>query len=360
MKWAAQLANCSPCSILDFSASINPLGPPASAIATLHAQLHTHLQSLRSYPDPTYHHLRHAIGRFHAIDPDWIIPGNGAAELITWICHDLAESSRQHDQSTMLLTPAFGDYERALSAFGGSIHKYPLNLDMLLAATHAAQLIPQAPLSGSSLLLNNPHNPTGIMFSADSVERACRQLSPVVVDEAFMDFLPPERQQSAIHRVEAYPNLVVMRSLTKFYSLPGLRIGYAIAHPDHIRRWQRWRDPWPVNALAEAAAIAVLSDTDFQQKTWQWLETARSEMMTGLVSIPGLLPFPATANFVLVRSSIPVPPLQRWLLQHYRILIRDCISFPELGDRYFRIAIRTSEENTRLLNALTKGLQALS
>jgi histidinol-phosphate/aromatic aminotransferase/cobyric acid decarboxylase-like protein len=167
-----------------------------------------------------------------------------------------------------------------------------------------------------------------------------------------MDFLPPDRQQSVIPAIAQNPNLVVLRSLTKFYSLPGLRLGYCIAHPDLLKRWQSWRDPWPVNSLAAAAAIAVLSDTQFQQQTWDWLETARDRLFQGLSQIPSLQPYPGAANFILVKSSQSVTALQTKLLQQHQILVRDCISFPELGDRFFRVAVRTQAENDRLIAAL--------
>ena len=386
LLWAAQVANCSPFDILDVSANINPLGPPESAIAAIQASL----GSLRSYPNPSYRVLRQAIGRFHNIDPEWIMPGNGAAELLTWIGRDLTTSSSLGRASVNLVTPAFGDYERALAAFDANITKHPLDLNSLSipreksTAQHESEYSVQSvdlrdvlqevgtpsslgcsqspsnyhePNFSDALLLNNPHNPTGVLFSLSSIEESCRHLERIVIDEAFMDFLRPDRQQSLVNRVEASPNLVILRSLTKFYSCPGLRIGYAIAHPDHMKKWQQWRDPWPVNTLAEAAAIAVLQDSEFQEQTWQWLVSARSQLFKGLSAIPGLTPLPGVANFLLVRSQCSVAVLQQWLLRQHRILIRDCASFPELGDRYFRMAVRTDKENITVLNALEEGMQ---
>ena len=117
-------------------------------------------------------------------------------------------------------------------------------------------------------------------------------------------------------------------------------MGCAIAHPDRLRRWQLQRDPWPVNALAAAAAAAVVRDAVFEQKTRDWLPVARQELFEGLANLPGLRPFPGAANFLLVESSISVSLIQKSLLERHRILIRDCLSFPELGDRFFRVAVR--------------------
>ena len=159
--------------------------------------------------------------------------------------------------------------------------------------------------------------------------------------------------------VPSHPNLVILRSLTKFYSLPGLRIGYAIAHPERLQRWQAWRDPWCVNSLAVAAGIAVLEDVEFQQQTWDWLKQAKSQLFTGLSQISGLTPLPNAANYLLVQTEVASSLLQKELLQKDKILIRDCLSFPELGDRYFRVAVRLEHENQKLINALSLGCRLL-
>ncbi len=353
IAWAASLAGCSPLDILDFSASINPLGPPPLAIAAIQASW----DSLTHYPDPRYLHLRQVLATHHQIDPDWVLPGNGSAELLTWASRELAELP-----STALITPAFGDYFRALKSFGATLHHCPIALSYPLTSSQGnvaltvSPTLPSSLTSAAGLLLNNPHNPTGAMFSVEAIRPLLERFSLVVIDEAFMDFVLPNQQQSLIAFITQYPNLVILRSLTKFYSLPGLRLGYAIAHPDRLQRWQEWRDPWSVNVLAEAAAIAVLQDTVFQHQTFDWLEQTRSPLYHQLANIPGLRPLPGVANYFLVQSDYPVLQLQQELLQHHKILIRDCISFAELGDRYFRIAIRTAPENDRLLKGLTQIL----
>lgn len=345
LAWASALANCPPEAILDFSASINPLGLPASAIAAMQ----THLSDLCAYPDPSYFKLRSVLGQFHNISPDSILPGNGSAELLTWAGRELAEL-----EAVVLPTPAFGDYYRALQAFQATIVPCPLHLSH--QQTWVSSEFPITPAKTIGLLLNNPHNPTGILQSPTAILPLLDQFGLVVVDEAFMDFLLPERQQSLIEQVLDYPNLVVLRSLTKFYSLPGLRVGYAIAHPDRLRRWQQWRDPWSVNTLAAVVGETVVQDVDFQQQTWDWLVPAREQLWQGLAALPGLYPYPGTANFLLVRSQPSVIDLQTQLLQRHQILIRDCLSFPELGDHFFRVAVRTLSENQRLLVGLAEVL----
>ena len=348
LNWAARIAGCPISALTDFSASINPLGTPQSAIAAIVNSTN----QLTAYPDPQYTELRSHLAHHHQIDPEFILPGNGSAELLTWAGRELAQQ-----KFTYLITPAFSDYQRALNAFGGKIISCPLNLNLpnlwaspLSPSSHLP--IPPSPHLNSGLLLNNPHNPTGKLWAKEEILPYLAQFSLVVIDEAFMDFLTPSQEQSLMPMVRDHSNLVILRSLTKFYSLPGLRIGYAIAHPTRLTRWQKWRDPWSVNTLAAAATAAAIQDQEFQQQTWDWLHHARGQLLAQLQQIPGLQPFAGAANYLLVRTEQSATKLQEKLLQDYQIVIRDCLSFPELGDRYFRIAVRLPEENDRLVEAI--------
>ena len=356
LVWAAGLARCSPRELLDFSASISPLGPPHSVLEAFQAAF----LSVVAYPDPEYGELREAIAHYHKVPIDHILPGNGAAELLTWAARDLSERSR----TCFLATPNFSDYDRALKAFGS----HSASVSLLNAngwqleswdATFLKNMPKEALLKDCGFLLNNPHNPTGALITRKRVRSLLSALGTVVVDEAFMDFLPPGREQSVIGWVDEFPNLVVLRSLTKFYSMPGVRLGYAMAQPETLQRWQKWRDPWSVNTLAAAAGVAAIQDMAFQQQTWQWLEECSTQLYKGLSALPGLKPLPSAANFFLVACEVSATELQRQLLQRHRIYIRDCMSFENLGDRYFRVAVKTSADNQRLLAALADVLPAL-
>jgi L-threonine-O-3-phosphate decarboxylase len=349
------MAGCPVSLITDFSASINPLGPPQSATRAIQQGL----SALRSYPDPNYFQLRSALAKWHDLSPEWILPGNGSAELLTWAGRELAQQDL-----TYLITPAFSDYGRALKTFSAKVQTCPFDLEREEWENNSSEI--KSPLNlllerekknlqnlkSSGLLLNNPHNPTGKLFCREEILPYLEKFALVVIDEAFMDFLPPQEQQSAIASIEDYPNLVIMRSLTKFYSLPGLRLGYAIAHPDRLRRWQQWRDPWSVNILAAMAAEAVIEDKNFQEKTWNWLVPAREKLYRGLASVSGLQPLKGAANFLLVRTERSSSQLQEKLLKTHHLLIRDCLSFPELGDRYFRTAVLCEANNQRLIEGL--------
>ncbi|MGK7936155.1 MAG: threonine-phosphate decarboxylase CobD [Xenococcaceae cyanobacterium] len=347
LAWAAAIASCPASLIRDFSASINPLGPPSKAIA----KIRENIDCLIAYPDPNYAQLKEALAHYHQIPAEYILPGNGSAELLTWAGWELSQK-----RVTYVITPAFGDYWRTLSAFNANWSTCQLNLVSLEQEqiTTLSDTLPNQDFiaADSGLLLNNPHNPTGQIWTRKEILPYLAKFDLVVVDEAFMDFLPPEQEQSLISVVKDFPNLVILRSLTKFYSLPGLRIGYALANPARIKRWQKFRDPWSVNALAAIAAEMVIQDRQFQQQTWDWLPPTRNKLRQGLASIPGLQPFSSAANFLLVKTSESSTKLQEELLKQSQILIRDCLSFPELGDRYFRIAVRSQKDNSYLLAAI--------
>ena len=335
IAWAAAIANCPASAILDFSASINPLGPPKSAIASISQGI----SQLSHYPDPDYAQFCTSISSHHNIDYSFVLPGNGAAELLTWAGWELSQLD-----ITLIPNPGFADYRRALQTFSASIKPYNLNLLPEDLKTNQK----------AGLIINNPHNPTGKLWQVAEILPLLEKFALVVIDEAFMDFLPPSQQESLIAFVPEYDNLIILRSLTKFYSLPGLRLGYAITHSDRVKKWQKWRDPWTVNTLAALAGAAVLKDREFQQQTWDWLIPTRENLWEDLGLIPYLQPQPSSANFFLVETAKPSAQLQLELLKKEQILIRDCLSFPLLGDRFFRIAIRTEQENQTLVNALKR------
>ncbi|MCS6958583.1 MAG: threonine-phosphate decarboxylase CobD [Pseudanabaenaceae cyanobacterium SKYGB_i_bin29] len=341
--WWAQIAGVSPRDLVDFSASINPLGPPASALVALQAAL----PEISHYPDPHYPELRQALADFYGVDPARLLPGNGAAELLTWIARDLAELA-----TTVILRPAFADYDRALQ----SCHARVKNIS-IWETEFTAQILGINQPDRQGLLLNNPHNPTGQLLDKSWILECLDRFALVVIDEAFMDFLPPEL--SCVDLVERYSNLVILRSLTKFFSIAGLRLGCVIAHPDRIRKWQGWRDPWAVNNLAAAVGIAVVKDREFQEQTRAWLIPSRRDLEERLYQFSELSPLPSVANFLLVKTAIPSTRLQSHLAKEHKILIRDCATFLELGQNYIRLAVLTAREHKLLQNALQSSVHLL-
>jgi L-threonine-O-3-phosphate decarboxylase len=334
LVWAAGIAQCDTSDLLDFSASINPLGLPQSALEAIASNL----GSLIAYPDPGYDKLRAAIALHHGISVDRILPGNGAAELLTYAARLLASCDR-----VWMQRPAFADYDRALKAAG-------------VCQTQTLSIGQGGFGPGDGVLLNNPHNPSGQLIDPDWIAQVAQSGAVVVVDEAFMDFLEAGDLWSVVGLVETFPRLVVIRSLTKFYAMPGLRLGYGIAQEGVLCDWRQWRDPWSVNSLAAAVGAVVLGDLAFQRRTWDWLAEAKPRLVEGLRSLPGLDLDVGAANFLLVKSERSALEIQTELLQRHRIFVRDCLSFAELGESYFRIAVRTVAENQRLLEGLGEVL----
>lgn len=350
-RWAAELSGRDPGQILDFSASLNPLGPPPSVLEALQAAIADPWAAIGSYPDPEAQALRLCLAEHHQIPVDWIQVGNGAAEWITWA----ARASAALDQ-TLLPVPAFADYGRALRSFGATLK--PIRIPFEQAqGWHLDPWLTQKthPATSQALWINNPHNPTGILWPSEEILEVLPQFELVVADEAFMDFVSPieSSNHSLIPWIQSHPQVVVIRSLTKFYTIPGLRLGYVIAHPDRLQHWQHWRDPWTVNGLALVAGVAALKDGAFQTQTHQWLPPARKHLISGLQDHLGWDPLPSAANFVLCNvsgSKIPgsAPQLQADWLQHKGILIRDGSTFAELGSCYIRLAVRTPADHQKL------------
>ena len=185
MNWAAKIAGCPISALTDFSASINPLGTPQSAIAAIVNST----SKLTAYPDPEYTELRSHLAQHHQIDPAFILPGNGSAELLTWAGRELAQQ-----KFTYIITPAFSDYKRALNTFNGKIIPCPLFINSRGSEQPFAPTlpVPYSPQPHSGLLLNNPHNPTGKLWTKEAILPYLKQFDLVVIDEAFMDFLTPE------------------------------------------------------------------------------------------------------------------------------------------------------------------------
>jgi len=352
----ARQLNCHPQQILDFSASLVPFGPPPSLRRALRQALNHHVVP---YPDPSYQHLREAIAQIHGLDPDWILPGNGATELITWVARDCQFFHN------LLPTPGFADYQRALNTWGAPSQFLPLQLHWCggaqnwgntLAQPMAAQNLHHGP---SALWITNPHNPTGQLWHRDSLAALLHHYHLLVVDEAFLPLVPGGEVHSIIPLVPQFKNLVVIRSLTKLFSMAGLRLGYAVASPDRLERWRRCRDPWPINGLAVHGGMAVLKDHRWQQRVWQWLEQEGPWLTHQLSTHCKILQVcPGAANYRLLYSHQSLLPLQQWLAQQ-RILVRDCRSFVGLDDHWLRIAIRERTQNRRLLTALAAGFTQL-
>jgi len=342
-----------PGQLLDASASLAPLRP---RVAWAAGWAGASLAGLRPYPDRDQRALRAAIARLHGLEPAWVLPGNGAAELFTWAAREAAAAGL-----SALPAPGFADYGRALACWGGAVQPWPLPLQWDRAF---GQVLPPPPAAAAALWITNPHNPTGQLWCRASIEALLAVHRLVIVDEAFLPLVPGGEAQSLVSLLAAHPNLVVIRSLTKLYGLAGLRLGYALADPERLRRWAAWRDPWPINGLAMALGLRLLDDPARYRCQCAWVQawSARegawlATRIAALAAGPAgrLVPMPSAANYLLVRGTGSLVPLREALEQRHRILVRDCRSFAGLDGRWLRIGLQNRRGNQRLLRALSSG-----
>jgi histidinol-phosphate/aromatic aminotransferase/cobyric acid decarboxylase-like protein len=360
---AAERLGCRPEQLLDASASLVPFAPPASLRRALRAACRP--QALRPYPDRSYRELRRVIAALHGCDPAWVLPGNGAAELFTWAARDAAALG-----PSLLPTPGFADYRRALECWGGAVQTAPLPLGGPQAGQGPAPGGCAWPLPAAAapvLWITNPHNPTGQLWSRASLAPLLRRHALVICDEAFLPLTPAGEAQSLLPLLADHPNLVVIRSLTKLFAIAGLRLGYALAHPDRLARWSAWRDPWPVNALAAAAGEALLADRPGYQR-WcarvqGWVVREGDWLQRRLKALPGLVPLPSASNYLLIRGErlgqpASLEPLRLALEQRDRILLRDCRSFEGLGENWLRLGLQNRAGHRRIVGALARELGA--
>jgi histidinol-phosphate/aromatic aminotransferase/cobyric acid decarboxylase-like protein len=356
---------------LEASASLVPFGPPASVRRSLRRALAG--AAIRDYPDREHQALRQAIAQRHGLEAAMVLPGNGAAELFTWAGRDAAQAG-----VSLLPVPGFADYQRALACWQGAWRPLALPLrwsgpfpqpfaapfetdlaDLDTATTSTATSTAAA--AAAVLWITNPHNPTGQLWSRESLEPLLERFAMVIVDEAFLPLVPGGEAQSMLPWVGRCPGLVVIRSLTKLAAIPGLRLGYALADPTRLARWAAWRDPWPVNGLAAAAGVALMADRAWDRRVQGWLAREGPWLAAQLARLPGLVPMASAANFLLVRGERAGQPcslngLRLALEQRHRILVRDCRSFTGLGESWLRLAVLDRRGNRRLLGALAQEL----
>ena len=348
-QWARRLG-CAPELILDFSANINPLGYSQLAFAAMVKVL----PLICHYPDPSGRQLKQAIADHYKVDISNLILGNGAAELLYLCCH-------ANRPGTVLITgPTFGEYERAARAAGAVVRccispwqdNFKLPLDEFLS---------QIPINGI-IFLGNPNNPDGTLLPSETgreiLETAAKRHTKVVIDESFFDFLPSGRGFSFAALIQAYPELVVLHSLTKFYAVPGLRLGFAVTSPEFVKQLELRKDVWNVNMLAQVYGAMALQDDDYHQKTVQFMQQEQWRFYKEMQSLLQLKVYAPTVNFMLCRiqCGITAEKLQQRLFSK-KILIRNCSGYAGLDEYFFRIAVKQTNLNRLLYQTLQEVLQ---
>lgn len=337
--------------ILDFSANINPIGPPRSALKAILEEM----EGLVHYPDIDALTLRESLARVDRMKVDHILAGNGSSEFIYLVPRVLQPAT------ALVLSPTYSDYERALTLAGCQVIHFPLRQEdeFIFDVQEFMRSIRQG---ADLVILCNPNNPTGSLIPKQGIMEIL-ELSQeldviVVVDEAFMDFVPGE---SVRFQVMEFDHLLVLRSLTKFYGIPGLRAGCLYGSRDLIDRIREFKEPWTLNRLSQAAMIAAFSDEDYRQTTMNLIVEERGYLSRELEAIPGIQVFPSCANFLLLKTTPPMPEADRLFetMLGSGILVRSCASFSSLGPSFIRVAIRNHDENLLLVEALRKAVRTL-
>lgn len=342
----ARMLGIPPDQLIDFSASINPLGmSPLVRQALIHS-----LDDLVHYPDSSHTELLQALAHYHSLSSDNFAVANGSTELIYKLPAVLP------GKRALIISPAFSEYVRALTQHGWEIQHFILTPENGFSID--IEKLERALAEGiDALYFCNPGNPNGSLFPRQVVEQVyslCLAAGTfMVLDEAFIDFC---EEGSAKHFVAGSSNAIVLRSMTKFFGIPGLRLGYAIGNSALTTRLGAIGGPWSVNTPALAAGSAALQDRKHNQRTLEFIRQERQDLFQKLEQFPQLRVYPSNVNYLLIeiKEGITAGELRERLL-HQRILIRDCSSFMGLSERFFRVAIRTVDENRQLLECL-KGV----
>ncbi len=340
--------------LLDFSANINPIGPPASVIRALQSALADPV-TLTAYPDLELTQLRLALASSLAVEPCHISIANGFVPLL-----DAALRSR-HIKRCLLPIPCFSEYRRTLE--NAQVTVVPYQLEANKHFRYDPEALAQASRAHScdAILLANPQNPSGVVSPSQHIKRlieiANSKDMTILLDEAFIDYCS---EHSLSQSAPECPGLVVFRSLTKFFGIPGLRVAYALSHSSDAGLLNRYIAPWPVTSFVSAAVCAALLDDAFaaqsrfaNQRQRAWLERELSRL--------GIMTSPSNANFLLLRfpHHVQVDLLWKKMIVSRHIVLRSCADFEGLGGGYLRLAIRTESENNSLIQSLDQALREL-
>jgi L-threonine-O-3-phosphate decarboxylase len=332
-----ELLGLAPQDVLDFSVNGNPYGPSPRVQEALTGV------ALERYPDREALALRRALAAHLDVPLEGILVGNGSVELL-WLT---ALAFLRPDDAVLIVGPTFGEYARAAAIMGARLYTWTAQVEEAFRIDPAAVLHTMQRLTPRLVFVCNPNNPTGTYLGVDTIMAWAAALPQTLflIDEAYLPFATGAASVIGIRCA----NLLVLRSMTKAQALAGVRLGYAVAHPEVIRALALVRPPWNVNALAQAAGIAALHDQAHVVHTLAQLASAKEALLQGLRA-SGLAVVPSCTHFFLLHVG-DATACRQALLQH-GIVVRDCTSFglPE----YIRVATRRAPENARLLAALAQ------
>jgi threonine-phosphate decarboxylase len=338
--------------VLEFSGPINFLGPSPKALEAVKENA----KLIRYYPDPNPVEFKEQIAQYvgNNVEPENLLLGNGSIELIYMITEILPRNFK-----ALIPVPSFSEYEKAALRVGGE----PVFLQLPQDFALETEKIKKAVTDDTKILcICNPHSPSGTLYSKEALldmVKFCSKKDVIFsIDENYIEFADESMDNTLAGMVKDYENLFVIRSVTKFYGMAGIRFGYAIAAGTLIDKLQTTRLPWSINGLACQATLAAFNDKEFIKNTKETIAKNRVVLAKALGGIEGLHVYPSVTNFLLVRieNKKITSTMLKELLAKERILIRDCCTFMGLDDHYFRVTIRSAKDNQQLVEKIKQVL----
>lgn len=326
--------------VLDFSANLNPMGFPAG----ISQAILNSLEQGEHYPDPFCRQLIQALSHCEQIPPEWMICGNGAADLIYRLVWAVKP------KKALLLAPCFSEYEQALQTVGAQSVHYSLDTEQNFSLTE--QILTVLTPDLDCFFLCNPNNPTGLLVQPELLRAILKTSAKagilVILDECFLDLTIQPEPYSGKPLLEQFPNLFLLKAFTKTYAMAGLRLGYGIcSNSTLLQAVQNCGQPWSVSSVAQAAGICALQDSDYLPQSRRLIQIER-EFLKEQLHTQNLLFWNSQANFLFFQAW---PNLDQQLLRH-GIAIRSCHNYRGLDHTYYRIAVRLPTENQRLIQVI--------
>lgn len=334
--------------ITNFSGNVNPLGISPK----LRDELRDNIDLIASYPDRQYTSLRRVIGEYTDSAFENILVGNGTTELISLSIQAI------HPKKVLIIGPTYSEYEKEVDLGGGTSFYYPLKENQNFEVD-IDDLKGQLTTDMDLLILCNPNNPTSSVIKQNKLRQILdhckKQGIYVLIDETYVEFVPHINEVTAIPYAEYYSNLLILRGVSKFFSAPGLRLGYCICGNENIKRkMNEKKNPWTINALASLAGEIMLQDKSYIKETRQLINEQREHIYKTCSSWEGIKVYKPYANFILLRlkhGGLDSTEVFEALIRK-GLMIRDASSFPFLDKGFIRFCFLGPEDNTRLLGEL--------
>ena len=329
-----------PDEVLDFSENCNPAGPPPSVVEAWP----TLISTLNSYPDPDGQPFRSAVSDYHQVDEQQVLVGNGAAEILSLL------AGTYRGKRVLLIDPTFSEYRATLEVNGAEVVSLQAveSEGFQLPMCQILEALPEA----DAIYICTPNNPTGYLPTKDAlltiIKAANSSSTDVVLDEAFIDFV--DESKSCIPQVTNYPNLLIVRSMTKMYAIPGIRLGYLIAHPERIETLKQRASHWHVNGLAAEIGVLCLQEEAYRQQAILHAQTERLKM-TQFLRAHGCEVLDSSANYVVMKPLSDAKKLYKDLLKQ-GIVLRHSENFRGMDGRWLRIGMKSEPMMATLREAM--------